>query len=624
MKDKNQHSLSHDLLIKASWQRCDGYGLEKETEIQLARADISDLQHEHRFLLDTTGHEVLPYYENILANSSCLIMLADQQGHILNCWGDKRFIETRKRARFEEGRNWSESSNGTNAIGTALATGQAVQILRDEHYLKTNRFMIGSASPIYDTNREIVAVLDVSSDAYLPQAHTLGMVKMMSQSVENRLIVSMFGGNQFLLTFNTSIDNLDSQWAGLIAFDESGTIISANRRAEMLLRYELALTNVEDIFGCHLFELKNHPVGEPISITALEKYQMFAQVSRPPRTHTIAPDYRAHRPQDEISEPLIDQISYGDSKVDRCIRMARTIMEKDIPILLHGETGVGKEKFVHALHQESSRHSFPLVAINCAAIPESQIEAELFGYDQDDIGSVGLIRKAHKGMLFLDEVGEMPPSAQTRFLRVLEEREVSPLGSNKSYSVDIKLISSSKTNLKHKITDGLFREDLYYRISGLNLELPPFRDRTDKEKLIKAIHQQQREEEQPESLSNEVTSLLLKHSWPGNLRQLTSVIQIALAMADSNEIQPWHFPDDFFTDIEESTTALEATSFDKTGENLPQEEEQGKASHSIPKVSDETLREYNLNKGNISRTAQALGISRNTLYKRLRKLGIKK
>ncbi|WP_315980461.1 GAF domain-containing protein [Aliamphritea spongicola] len=223
---------------------------------------------------------------------------------MLNCWGDNRFIDSKKRPYFRDGNSWLERHNGTNAIGTAIETGQAVQVQRDEHFLKSNRFMIGSAAPIYNTERELMGVLDVSSDAYLPQAHTLGMVKMMSQSVENRLIFSKFGDTEFLMTFNTHTDNLDSQWVGLIAFNEEGTIISANRRAEMLLRYELALMNVEEVFGIPLFELKNQPEGIPVAINALGKYKMYAHVRRPSQAPVIAPDFRERlQPQPEQASP---------------------------------------------------------------------------------------------------------------------------------------------------------------------------------------------------------------------------------------------------------------------------------------------------------------------------------
>ncbi|MEH6578407.1 MAG: sigma-54-dependent Fis family transcriptional regulator [Amphritea sp.] len=628
MKDKTKTTIDHDLLITSSWQRCDRFGLDHESEAlysQISMGEIKDLKNEHRYLLGTTGQEVLPYYENILANSSCLVMLADQQGQVLNCWGDKRFMNKSRQHSLEDGTNWSEQINGTNAIGTAIATGQAVQIQRDEHYLKSNRFMIGSAAPIYDTNNELLAVLDVSSDAYLPQAHTFGMVKMMSQSVENRLIYSKFGDDEFLMTFNTNTDNLDSQWVGLIAFTESGIIVSANRRAEMLLRVDLALKNIEEIFACRLFELKNQPEGQPISVVALGKYKMYATIQRPAKGYTVAPDYRQKQPEvvAKIEQPSI-AISHGDPKVDRCLRMAKAIIEKDIPILLQGETGAGKAEFSKALHATSSRKPYPFITINCAAISERTIESELFGYDSEDSDVIGLIRKAHKGILFLDEVGEIPLPLQSKFLRVLEERTVYPLGSNKSYPVDIKIVSSTKENLKKMTVSGRFRDDLYFRISGLNLELPSFRDRTDKKELIKSIHSMQREEDQPDKLTDEVIALLENHPWPGNIRQLKNVIDIALAMAGPETVQPWHLPDDFFSDIEEHATSLKSTESHEAAEaNQDKADKHSASLQSKDSVNDDTLREYNLNKGNISRTAKALGISRNTLYKRLKSIGIK-
>ncbi|SIS66893.1 sigma-54-dependent Fis family transcriptional regulator [Neptunomonas antarctica] len=637
MNNNKNTSTEHIQVVNSSWQRCDLYGLNHTSEADystMPTGEIKDLQAEHRYLLGTTDREVLPYYENILANSSCLIMLTDQRGQVLNCWGDKRFINKEQQHALAEGTHWSERINGTNAIGTAIATGQAVQIQRDEHYLKHNRFMIGSAAPIYDTNNQLLAVLDVSSDAYLPQAHTFGMVKMMSQSVENRLIHSKFSDDHFLMSFNTSNNNLDSQWIGLIAFNENGSIISANKRAEMLLRFELALKNVEDIFGCPLFELKNQPKGQPIAVVALNKYTMYATIQRPLKGYMAAPDYRERQPVRQESRPQPGQesdakiskikISYGDPQVDRSLKMATAIFEKDIPILLQGETGAGKEEFCKALHDSSNRHQHPFITINCAAISEQTIEAELFGYDSDDPDSIGLIRKADKGILFLDEISEIPLSVQSKFLRVFEEKKISPLGSNRAVPVDIKIMSSSKRDLKKLTENGLFRDDLYFRISGLNIQLPALKDRTDKHELIQNIHSHLCEGQQPEGLSEEVVILLANHPWPGNFRQLKNVILIALSMAGDDSVQPWHLPDDFFNDSDEhknsektkrstpvagySQSIINASSVRILAEN---------------NVNQDTLREYNLNKGNISRTARALSISRNTLYKRLKSIGIR-
>lgn len=181
--------LSHDAIVQTSWQRCRAFGLDHQSAPafdQLPAAGIARLLDSHHSLVQTTHQEVLPYYENILSNSNCLIMLADNQGQVLTSWGTQRFIEPNLARGFQAGASWMERSSGTNAIGTALACEQAVHIEHDEHFLKANRFMTGSAAPIFDAERKVIAVLDVSSDSYLPPSHTLGMVKMMSQTVENR------------------------------------------------------------------------------------------------------------------------------------------------------------------------------------------------------------------------------------------------------------------------------------------------------------------------------------------------------------------------------------------------------------------------------------------------------
>jgi len=644
--------MNNDQIIKQSWQRCQRLGLDPSGKPSLQRLSLSDqlaLDDQYTNLIQTTGTEVLPYYQNILANTQCLIVLADNHGHALNSWGDKRFIDSSHRASFAKGVDWREQNNGTNAIGTALASGEAVQVLRDDHYLKANRFMIGSAAPIFDANRVLLGVLDISSDAYLPQAHTLGLVKLMSQSIENRLIINKFSHDNFLLTFNSNLDNLDSQWSGLVVFNEQGTIISANRRAELLLCYDLALVNITDIFDRSLPELKNSPEQLPITMRALGKYQMHGLIKRPPQSTIEAVDFRQQAPVNpSTSAPKLDyiqleQFGFGDQKISRCIEQAKRMIDKDIPILIHGETGVGKEEFVKGLHHYSQRRNKPLVAVNCAAIPSELVESELFGYEKgaftgaSNKGAIGFIRKAHQGTLFLDEIGDMPLKVQSRLLRVLQERKVTPLGSTESYPVDIKLISATHCSLKADIKQGLFRQDLYYRVSGLNLELPALRDRSDRRQLfvhINALHCDKKlssksfNDNAPRSvLSDEVLNLFVAHPWPGNIRQLVSVIQIAQAMADQSTIERWHLPDDFFEDLKLDAQELSQENNQTTTQQLLEPLNTMNNEPVTQTVSDdsdlELHRIYNEHKGNISKIARALNISRNTLYKRLKQQGIR-
>ena len=608
---------SHDTIVQDSWTRCREFGLTHQTAPsfgQPARGEVSALLESQHALVQTTQREVLPYYGDILANSNCLIMLADNQGQLLQSWGDQRFVEPGSARGFQPGASWLERYTGTNAIGTALNCGQAVHIQHDEHFLKANRFMTGSASPIFDEQRQMIAVLDVSSDSYLPPAHTLGMVKMMSQSVENRLILNLFSGRYFQLTFNTSLNNLDSPWAGLLIFDEQGQVVSANRRADSLLGVGLARVHLDSLFDIALQQLLNQPPSQPFKLRSAGGFNFHVQLKRPLQPAPIqARDFRPAEPAEEPAKGFsLASINLGDPRVAKAVRQAERLLEKDIPLLVQGETGVGKEVFVKALHQASSRASQPLIAVNCAAIPAELVESELFGYEKgaftgaNQKGSIGLIRKAHKGTLFLDEIGDMPLRVQARLLRVLQERCVQPLGSCELYPVDIRLISATNRPLRQDVDSGLFRQDLYYRINGLNLALPALRERTDKAALIRRVWDYHREPQQRAGISHEVEALFLRHPWPGNLRQLSSVLQIALVMADDQPIRPEHLPDDFFADLEDAAPLGQPPAQD------------GSAC-----AGQDLASQYQACGGNISHLARNLGVSRNTLYKRLREQGLK-
>ncbi|UZE09929.1 sigma-54-dependent Fis family transcriptional regulator [Pseudomonas sp. B21-053] len=603
--------LSHDAIIQDSWSRCRAFGLNHHsvpTFDQLPADGIAQLLESQHSLVQTTHQEVLPYYENILSNSNCLIMLADNQGQVLTSWGTQRFIEPSLTRGFSVGASWMERCSGTNAIGTALACEQAVHIEHDEHFLKANRFMTGSAAPIFDAERKVIAVLDVSSDSYLPPSHTLGMVKMMSQTVENRLILNLFHGQHFQLTFNTGLNNLDSQWAGLLIFDETGQVLSANRRADNLLGISLSRVSVESLFKVSLLELLNQPDGLPFALQASGRNRFQCLLKRPkqaPIQARVFTEPSVATPPTAIS---LNTLHFGDSRVEKAVRQAERLLEKDIPLLIHGETGVGKEVFVKALHQASSRSKQPFIAVNCAAIPAELVESELFGYEKgaftgaNQKGSIGLIRKADKGTLFLDEIGDMPLPTQARLLRVLQERCVQPVGSSELFPVDIRIISATNRSLREQVQLGRFREDLYYRIGGLTLELPPLRERSDKQALFKRLWEQHREPSQWAWLSREVMELFSRHPWPGNLRQVSSVMQVALAMAEEQPVKPEHLPDDFFVDLEmEPVEPAEPLAVDLND-------------------AQDLNRLLQAAGGNISHLARRLGVSRNTLYKRLRQL----
>jgi transcriptional regulator of acetoin/glycerol metabolism len=619
-------------IIAESWSRCIEWGLEPDHQPVQAPCSTGD-KYAYSELHTTAEAEVIPYYKNVLSNSRCLILLANPNACVLQAWGDERITEQRLKPWFRPGANWHEQVQGTNAIGTAILTRTPIQVQRNEHFLKINRSLTGSAAPVFDAQKELAGVLSVFSDAYLPQAHTLGMVRLLSQSVENRLITRQFEASHFQITLNTTADNFDSPWSGILVCDDSGLVTASNQRADQLVGTNTAGTKLDELFTSHHNYILAQPEHVPMQLITRSKVRLSARLKRPvqliPQRTTPETARSESAPRDAGTKPW--QLEYGDLTVQRCADQALKVLHRGIPVLITGETGVGKEVLMKALHETSSRKNNPLVSVNCAAIPPELVESELFGYEPGAFtgaraqGSPGFIRTAHKGILFLDEIGEMPLPAQSRLLRVLQEREVTPVGSTERIPVDILLVTATNRSLTSRIESGRFRADLYYRINGLSVELPPLRARTDRHTLIQTIYRSHRDKEQSTELSPRVMAALESHPWPGNIRQLTNVIRVAIAIANGEDVQIWHLPEDFLAEF-----GVQSSEQEHPGDTAAVELPAGysttideKPQNGAPEPFAATLRTYHQCSGNVSKTAKELGISRNTLYKRLRELGVR-
>ncbi|MGS0756095.1 sigma-54-dependent Fis family transcriptional regulator [Roseateles sp. GG27B] len=254
----------------------------------------------------------------------------------------------------------------------------------------------------------------------------------------------------------------------------------------------------------------------------------------------------------------------GDAQVDVLVQKIQRILDRDIPLLILGETGTGKELLARAVHLDSKRARQPFVAVNCASIPESLIEAELFGYEDGAFtgarrkGAAGRILQANGGTLFLDEIGDMPPTLQARLLRGLQERSVTPLGSNKSISVDIAVFCATHRNLREMIARQTFREDLYYRVNGLAVRLPALRERSDLDVIVQRILLSERPHDVPK-LCPQVAELFRRYTWPGNIRQLANVLRTAAVMSAGEAlITSAHLSDDFLEDAQAAADAAHA------------------------------------------------------------------
>jgi transcriptional regulator with PAS, ATPase and Fis domain len=342
----------------------------------------------------------------------------------------------------------------------------------------------------------------------------------------------------------------------------------------------------------------------------------------------------------------LDELDFGDANVRSITQKVRQVIDKDISILILGETGTGKELLANAIHQFSQRRDRPFVAINCASIPEQLIESELFGYEEGAFtgakrkGAAGKLLQANGGTLFLDEIGDMPLSLQARLLRVLQERKVVPLGGHRSMDIDVNLICATHRNLRDLIDQRCFRDDLYYRINGISVKLPSLRDRTD----LAALCQRILRELSPLRMLQVQPALMdafLRYSWPGNLRQLNNVLKTAAIMAsDTHEISAQHLADDFVEELSllapEPALKFEAVpvpSYSAPVDPLSAAVEsnarwgmsgtlasQSSTIDNLEQVELVTIRRaLEACGGNISTAAKRLNISRNTIYRRLNK-----
>jgi sigma-54 dependent transcriptional regulator, acetoin dehydrogenase operon transcriptional activator AcoR len=314
-----------------------------------------------------------------------------------------------------------------------------------------------------------------------------------------------------------------------------------------------------------------------------------------------------------------------DAQMRKNLAFGRQLFAKQVPILLQGATGTGKEAFAKALHHSGLWFDKAFVTVNCAAIPESLIESELFGYTRGAFtgavkeGRVGKILQSNGGTLFLDEIGDMPLMLQTRLLRVIEEREVVPLGSDQAIPVNLHVISATHRDILQMIQDGEFREDLYYRLNGVTLHLPLLRDRGDKAELIRTLLQEENSDQESIEIAEDAFRKLLDYSWPGNIRQLRNALRTASALCRDGIIRLSNLPQEILHTEASARTRAPAGAAGNV---------EAAAALNLPSAAlrdaecAALLRELERMHWNISRTAQALGISRNTLYRKIHKHNI--
>ena len=696
--------------IEQSHERCAALGvsrIERPDHSPLGRSDLTIVRERNLRLHDHAAPVMEMLYEQIV-NTESMVVLTDATGTIIHSIGDDDFLARASKVALQPGVNWSEQTKGTNAIGTALIEETPTLVHADEHYLHANHFLTCSAAPILDPRGNILGVLDVTGDHRSFHQHTMALVKMSARMIENHWLSDDYR-NVMRLHFHSRVEFIGTLMEGILAVSPDGKIVGANRGALEQLGLSgaaLRMHSLTTLFGTTVGALVDRfrsPLATPMPVqqgggrqfhlqarfnwpvwTSLAELgaaaPAAAAVAAPAASAPAGSDAPAPAHATAASAGGLAQLRTGDAQVASVVDKIRRVLDRDIPMLILGETGTGKELLARAIHMDSARAKQPFVAVNCASIPETLIEAELFGYEDGAFtgarrkGQVGKIVQANGGTLFLDEIGDMPIALQAHLLRVLQERQVTPLGSTKSVAVDVAIICATHRNLREMITGGGFREDLFYRLNGLAVRLPPLRERSDLLALVRRILDQLTQQSTAPAgrgvaprLDAEVLQLFQHYPWPGNVRQLFNVLRTAAVMAAGEPvITVEHLSDDFLEEARAAQAAGRpaaapaeapaaaaaapplpapaATAADPQAGagpaqalpgNLPAgaapaatpAPASGLAWAAVPPVAPRSLEEMELDAirravdeagGNISVASKRLGISRNTIYRKLR------
>jgi transcriptional regulator of acetoin/glycerol metabolism len=586
--------------ILASWQRCREQGLVADAKPCVAlveRHQLNERQQQHEVLRRLCRPELEALYASA-NHSGSIVILTAPDGFILDALGNANFLDKAARVSLRPGAPWGEATTGTNAIGAALVERRAVEVRGGEHYYAPHRVLSCSASPIFDPHGDVVGVLDLSGEASVHHLHALGMVQLAVEQIEHRLFESDFDGAD-IVRIQPDAALPGTAREGMLVF-ESHRLVAANRHALRLLGLdwsELGRRRYDELFASAL--------PRPGSVAG-----MRCQTGEMLHARRDAPSYSSASRRSASSlavKPVRSPAAVFSPELDAAINRRVRLLNAEIPLLLQGETGTGKEVVARELHRRSARAGAAFVAVNCAALPESLIEAELFGYMPGAFtgarrdGAPGLLREANGGTVFLDELGDMPLAMQSRLLRVLQEREVTPLGSSRAHPIDVTVIAATHRDLAAATERGEFRADLYYRIAQSTLRLPSLHEHLELGAVIAKLWQALGAEQIPMQLAPSLIDALAARRWPGNLRQLVGVLRSLMALGDvGSTLGIDDLPPDLKTrkafpalpaaDLPGSLDAIELQAIDEAVSNCG---------------------------GNVAAAARKLGVSRSTIYRRL-------
>jgi sigma-54 dependent transcriptional regulator, acetoin dehydrogenase operon transcriptional activator AcoR len=631
-------------VVAQSWTRClHKYSLHPAKAYDpsfVARVELEERRERLSDVIACARYEMATLYQQ-LADTETAVVLTDPDGVIVHVVSSPEFAAEVGPLGLRVGGVWSETAAGTNGMGTCLAAGGPVSVRRDDHFYALFTQLTCSAVPVYDPSGEITAVLDVTSRSSLMQQHLLVLLGMTARMIENRLI-DMRYRNAHPLHFHSRPEFVYTLHEGKLAVGEDGRVLAANRSALFQLGLQsvadVRARRIEDLFETSLEDMLQRSMSSsfhPVVTYRANATLRFFAVARKPALNAALPaavsTSAAPRTALRVVTPRSSTVQgtiFNDARLAARLDTARRVIARQTPVLLCGETGSGKEVFARAVHDASPHANGAFVAINCASLPETLIESELFGYragaftGAQRTGRRGKILQADGGTLFLDEIADMPLDLQARLLRVLDERQVTPLGTEETHAVNFQLISASHQHLPELVREGRFREDLYYRLAGIELQIPPLRERSDCGELIASVLAA--EGGADAKLAPEAESLLMQHPWPGNIRQLRHVLRTAAALADGKPITREHLPTLTSAALPAAAPVVDApvVAPRAAAEPVAEAELPVKLNPIQANERQVLLKLLEQHRWNVSNVAKALDVSRNTLYRKLHKLHI--
>lgn len=621
--------------ILESWQRSKNSNVNYNfiTKKVLSPQELGE-RIKKRALLYDTASPIMESLYNFVCGSGFMILLSDEEGYVLKIIGDAAIVNLARQNLLVEGCTRNEKIIGTNGIGTCLATKRPIQVWGSEHYYMPHLDWTCSGAPIFDSEENLLGSLCITGTCDKVHMHTLGMAVSSAEAITKqikmkitydtmlelknqlRTIIETVNYGVILLNKDNGITQVNSLTRSLLNLEEEEIIGQKIEKYIKDIDFAQINSNVYDKEVC--IEGKNGIIR--CSLSAI----LVAENIHSSFVITFKEIKHVHKMINKLigsnAHFHFDDIIGKSPALQEAKELAKIAAANTANVLLLGDSGTGKELFAQAIHNASSYRCGPFIAINCAALPRSLIESELFGYEGGTFtgakkeGHAGKFELANGGTIFLDEIGDMPFDVQANILRVIQTREVMRIGSKKPIKINIRIIAATNKNLEAAIANNTFRLDLFYRLNVFTIRIPALKEReydicllanyflekykVNAAKLINDIEQ-------------EVYNTLMGYSWPGNIRELENTIERSVLVTRSKTIKACDLPANIVHNAVTGNSVKTVLPAGKPKRMTINQLEAGA-------IKDTLV----LSRGNIKQCAEALGMSRRTLYRKLEKYQI--